>query len=105
MVVRSDIGGNIMQDNGGWPSRALPNKHLKLFNALKDYGWFLTRDEKHVLLQISTYSRMENKIWCSKAWFKGEIVQKNVTPAYTHDIDTYEIFVVLKALNNFFLMF
>lgn len=94
-----------MRDKGGGPSRALPNKHLKLFNALKEYGWFLTRDEKHVLLKIYIYSRMENKVWCSKTWFKREIVQKNVTSAYTHDIDTYEIFVVLKALNEFFLMF
>ena len=42
---------------------------------------------------------MENKVWCSKAWSKGEIVQKIVILAYTHDMDSCEIFVVSKASN------
>jgi hypothetical protein len=88
-----------MRDKRGGPSRAPPNKHLKSFNAFKDYGWFLTRDDKHVFLKISTYPWMENKVWCSKAWSKGEIVQKIVTPAYTHDTDSCEIFIVSKASN------
>ena len=47
----------------------------------------------------STYPWMENKVWCSKAWSKREIVQKFVTPTYTHDLDYCEIFVVSKILN------
>ena len=88
-----------MRDKGGGPSTALPNKHLKPSNAFKDYEWFVTRNDKHVLLKISTYQWMENKVWYSKAWSKGEIVQKIVTPAYTHDMDSCEIFVISKASN------
>ena len=99
MIVGSDFGGDIMRDKGGGPFRAPPNKHLKPSNAFKDYGWFLTCDDKHVVLKISTYPWMENKVWCSKAWSKREIVQKIVTPAYTHDLDSCEIFVVSKASN------
>ena len=42
---------------------------------------------------------MENKVWCAKAWSKGEIVQKIVVHAYTHDIDSCEIFVISKSSN------
>ena len=99
MIVGSDFGGDIMRHKGGGPFRAPPNKHLKPSGVFKDYGWFFTRDDKHVVLKISTYPWMENKVWCSKAWSKGEIVQKIVTPAYTHDLDSCEIFVVSKASN------
>ena len=88
-----------MRDKGGGPSRAPTNKHLKPSNAFKDYGWFLTRDDKHVLLKIYTYPWMENKVWCAKTWSKGEIVQKIVAPAYTHDMDSCEIFVISKSSN------
>ena len=50
MVVGSEVGGVIMRDKGGGPSR---NKHLKPSNVFKNYGWFLTRNDKHVLLKIS----------------------------------------------------
>ena len=63
-----------MRDKGGGPSRAPLNKHLKPSNIFKDYGWFLTRDDKHVLLNISTYPWKENKVWCAKAWSEGEIL-------------------------------
>ena len=88
-----------MRDKGGGPSRPPPNKYLKPSNVCKVYAWFLTRDDKHVFLKISTYPWMENKVWCSKAWSKGEIVQKIVILAYTHDMDSCEIFVVSKASN------
>ena len=45
---------------------------------------------------------MENKVWCSKAWSKREIVQKIITLAYTHDMDSFEIFIVSKASNVIF---
>ena len=50
MVVGSQIGDDIMRDKGDMASR---NKHLKPSNVFKDYGWFLTRDDKHVYLKIS----------------------------------------------------
>ena len=37
---------------------------------------------------------MENKVWCSKACSKGQIIQKIVTLAYTHDMNSYGIFVI-----------
>ena len=89
-----------MRDKGSGHSRPPPsNKHLKPSNAFKDYEWFLTCDDKHVLLKISTYLWMKNKVWCSKTWSKREIVQKIITPAHTHDMDFCEIFVVSKASN------
>ena len=82
MIVRSEVGGDILRDKVGGPFRALPNKHLKPSNAFKDYGWFLTRDDKHVVLNISTYPWMGTKVWSFKAWSEGLIVQKIDTPAY-----------------------
>ena len=46
---------------------------------------------------------MENKVWCSKVWFKGQIVQKIVTTAYTYDMDSCEIFVVPNAISSYVL--
>ena len=50
MVVESEVEDDVMRDKGDVPSR---NKHLKPSNHFKDYGWFLTRDDKHVFLKIS----------------------------------------------------
>ncbi len=52
MVVGSEVGDDIMRDKGDVPSR---NKHLKPSNVFKDYGWFLTCDDKHVFLKIYKY--------------------------------------------------
>ena len=82
---------------GGWAFKSPPNKYLKPSNVLKDYGWFFTPDNKHVLLKISTYLWMDNKVWYSKAWYKGEIIHKIGTHVYTHDMDSCKIFVVSKA--------
>ena len=60
---------------------------------------FLTRDDNRVILKISTYPWLEKKVWCSKAWSKGEIVQKIVTPAHTLDGDSCEIFINSKSSN------
>ena len=61
---------------GDGPSRTPQNKGLKPSNVFKDYERFLRRDDKHMLLKISSCLWLENKVWCSKAWSKGEIVQK-----------------------------
>ena len=61
VVVGSEVRGDIMQDKEGGPSMTPPNKHLKHDNAFKNYGWFLTRDDKHVLLKISTYPWMKKQ--------------------------------------------
>ena len=50
MVVESEVEDDVMRDKGDVPSR---NKHLKPSNHFRDYGWFLTRDDKHVFLKIS----------------------------------------------------
>ena len=76
MLVGSDVEGGIIQDKGDRPSSHPQNKHLKPSNAFKDYGWFFTRNNKHVLLKITTYPWMENKVWCSKASSKEKIIQK-----------------------------
>ena len=55
-----------------------------------------------MVLNISTYPWMKKNVWCSKAWSKAEIVQIIVTPAYTHDLDSCEIFVVSKVSNVIF---
>ena len=44
-----------MRDKRGGPSKGPLNKYLKPSNVFKDYGWFLIRDDKHMLLKISTY--------------------------------------------------
>ena len=79
-----------MRDKGGGPLRASPNKHLNPSNSFQDYGWFFTRDDKHVLLKISTYLWMKNKVKCSKAWSKEEIFQKIIIHAYTQDHVKYK---------------
>ena len=45
---------------------------------------------------------MENKVWCSKAWPNGEIVQKIVTPAYTYGMDSCKMFIVANTSNLIF---
>ena len=63
-----------MRDKGVGLPGPPPNKHLKPSNVFKYYGWFLICDDKHVLLKISTYPWIENKVWYSKTWFNGKIV-------------------------------
>ena len=48
MVVGSEVGDDIMRDEGVVSSR---NKHLKPSNVFKDYGWFIIGDEKHVFYE------------------------------------------------------
>ena len=63
MIVGSEVGGDIMRGKEGGLPRAPPNKHLKPSDAFKDYGWFLTRDHKHVVIKIYIYPWMKNKVW------------------------------------------
>lgn len=93
MFVGSEVGSDVMQDKGGRSYRAPLNKHLKPSNAFKDYRWYLTRDDKYVILKF--YLSVDGKqSMVLKAWSKGKIVQKIITPAYTHDMDFCEIFIV-----------
>ena len=50
MVVGSEVGDDIMRDKAVVPSR---NKHLKPSNVFKDYGLFITNNDKHVFVKIS----------------------------------------------------
>ena len=53
-----------------------------------------------MLLNISTYLWIENKVWCCKAWSKGEIVKKIITHTYTQDHVKYKYVEQNLGLNH-----
>jgi len=62
--------------------------------AFKDYGWFLTRDDKRVILKITHYTWREGNILCSKVWKRRASIQKIVAPAFIGEAGSCEIFVI-----------
>ena len=83
-----------MWDKGCVPFR---NKHLKLFNAFKDYGWFLTYDDKHVLLNISKDFFRHEAIHCVNA--EDHIIYKYIERSLglNHDEDLQVNANILRA--------
>ena len=55
MVVEYEVGDDIIWVKGVVPSR---NKHLKPSNVFKDYGWFITSNDKHALLHPDVRKNM-----------------------------------------------